>query len=173
MTHKQHPIGSGFTAAATADDVLAGIDLTGKTVIVTGGGGGGGGIGLEVSRALSKAGASVTATSRNPRGAAAALVDGERTRSSGSVWSIPPRSTPSSSDGSRPSGRLHSIAVYRDGEWAERGGVTLTDAARMLDLGPMTLLRQVHRGLIPAEQYCTRDTTVLLPPLIEISRLLL
>jgi FlaA1/EpsC-like NDP-sugar epimerase len=46
MTHKQHPIGSGFTAAATADDVLAGIDLTGKNVIVTGGHAG---IGLEVA----------------------------------------------------------------------------------------------------------------------------
>ena len=63
MSHKQHPIGSGFTAAATADDVLAGIDLTGKNVIVTGGHAG---IGLEVTKALSKAGASVTATSRHP-----------------------------------------------------------------------------------------------------------
>ena len=68
MTHKQHPVGSGFPAAATADDVLAGIDLTGKNVVVTGGGAG---IGLEVTRALHKAGASVTATSRNPTDAAA------------------------------------------------------------------------------------------------------
>ncbi len=67
MTHKQHPIGSGFTAAATADDVLAGIELTGKNVVVTGGLAG---IGLEVTRALSKAGASVTATSRSPTNAA-------------------------------------------------------------------------------------------------------
>lgn len=63
MIHKQHPIGSGFTAAATADDVLAGIDLVGRNVVVTGGCTG---IGLEVTRALIKAGASVTATSRNP-----------------------------------------------------------------------------------------------------------
>ena len=35
MTHKQHPLGSGFAAAASADDVLAGIDLSGKNVIVT------------------------------------------------------------------------------------------------------------------------------------------
>jgi len=74
MTHKQHPIGSGFTSAATADDVLAGIDLTGKNVIVTGGHAG---IGLEVTRALRKAGASVTATSRNPKNAAA-LAGSER-----------------------------------------------------------------------------------------------
>ena len=76
MTHKQHPIDSGFSAAATADDILAGIDLTGKNVVVTGGCAG---IGLEVTKALSKAGASVTATSRNPE-AAAALADAEGIR---------------------------------------------------------------------------------------------
>src|SRR5918996_1171912 len=37
MTHNQHPIGTGFTAASTADDVLRGIDLSGKNVVVTGG----------------------------------------------------------------------------------------------------------------------------------------
>lgn len=74
MAHKQHPLGSGFPAAATADDVLVGIDLTGKNVIVTGGLAG---IGLEVSRALTRAGASVTATSRNPD-ALAAQADRER-----------------------------------------------------------------------------------------------
>ena len=75
MTHKQHPIGSGFTAAATADDVLAGIDLTGKNVIVTGGHAG---IGLEVTRALHKAGAAITATSRNPKNADASLAGNKR-----------------------------------------------------------------------------------------------
>ena len=48
----------------------------------------------------------------------------------------------------------HSIAVYRDGEWAERGQVTLTEAATMLNLSPMTVLRQIRAGVIPAEQYC-------------------
>ena len=37
MTTTQAPLGSGFGAASTADDVVAGIDLTGKTAIVTGG----------------------------------------------------------------------------------------------------------------------------------------
>jgi NAD(P)-dependent dehydrogenase (short-subunit alcohol dehydrogenase family) len=64
VTHKQHPIGSGFTAASTADDVLEGIDLTGSNVIVTGGHAG---IGLETTRALSKAGASVTVGARAAR----------------------------------------------------------------------------------------------------------
>lgn len=48
----------------------------------------------------------------------------------------------------------HGIAVYADGEWAERGEVTLTEAARMLNLNPVTVLRQIHAGIIPAEQYC-------------------
>jgi NAD(P)-dependent dehydrogenase (short-subunit alcohol dehydrogenase family) len=73
--HKQHPIGSGFTAASTADDVLAGIDLSGKNVIVTGGHAG---IGLEATRALAKAGASVTVGSREPERAARAVAGIER-----------------------------------------------------------------------------------------------
>ncbi|MBF8186420.1 SDR family NAD(P)-dependent oxidoreductase [Nonomuraea sp. K274] len=75
MTHKQHPIGSGFTAASTADEVLKGIDLAGKNVVVTGGHVG---LGLETTRALSKAGASVTVGSRDPDRAAPALAGIER-----------------------------------------------------------------------------------------------
>lgn len=70
MTHKQHPIGTGFTAAATADDVLRGIDLTGRNAIVTGGHAG---LGRETTRALSAAGAAVTVGARDPERAAAAL----------------------------------------------------------------------------------------------------
>ncbi|MGH3267331.1 MAG: SDR family NAD(P)-dependent oxidoreductase, partial [Trebonia sp.] len=69
-THKQNPIGSGFSAASTADDVLAGIDLSGRHVVVTGGHVG---IGLETTRALAKAGASVTVAARNSERAAAKL----------------------------------------------------------------------------------------------------
>jgi NAD(P)-dependent dehydrogenase (short-subunit alcohol dehydrogenase family) len=75
MEHKQHPIGTGFTAASTADDVLAGIDLSGKNVIVTAGHTG---LGLEVTRALAKAGASVIVASRDPERAAPALAGIER-----------------------------------------------------------------------------------------------
>ena len=75
MTHKQHPIGSGFTAASTAEEVLKGIDLSGTNVIVTAGHVG---LGLEATRALSNAGASVTVGSRNPDRAAHALAGIER-----------------------------------------------------------------------------------------------
>jgi NAD(P)-dependent dehydrogenase (short-subunit alcohol dehydrogenase family) len=75
MTQRQRPLGSGFTAANTADDVVAGIDLTGKNAIVTGGHIG---LGLETTRALSKAGASVTVAARDPEKAAKALAGVER-----------------------------------------------------------------------------------------------
>lgn len=75
MTGNQHPIGTGFTAAATAEDVIAGIDLTGYHVIVTGGHHG---LGREVTRVLSNAGAEVTVAARNPDRAAELVQDLER-----------------------------------------------------------------------------------------------
>src|SRR3954465_12866653 len=51
-----------FDARSTADDVLAGIDLTGRRAIVTGGASG---IGLETARALAGAGAEVTLAVRD------------------------------------------------------------------------------------------------------------
>lgn len=63
MTTSQQPIGSGFGAHTTADEVLAGIDLTGRTALVTGGYSG---IGIETTRALAKAGAQVVVPARRP-----------------------------------------------------------------------------------------------------------
>lgn len=75
MTTAQHGIGSGFGATSTADDVLRGIDLTGKLALVTGGYSG---LGLETTRALAKAGARVVVPARRPSAAAEALtgIDG-------------------------------------------------------------------------------------------------
>ena len=49
MPSPQQPIGSGFGAASTAADVIKGIDLSGRTAVVTGGHSG---LGLETTRAL-------------------------------------------------------------------------------------------------------------------------
>lgn len=70
MTPNQHPLGSGFDAHSTAADVLTGIDLSGKLAVVTGGYSG---IGIETTRALTGAGATVIVPARRPETAAAAL----------------------------------------------------------------------------------------------------
>ncbi|WP_085725784.1 oxidoreductase [Pseudomonas sp. R37(2017)] len=62
MPHPQSPLHSGFGAASTAHDVIAGIDLSGKTAIVTGGYSG---IGVETTRALLSAGARVIVPTRD------------------------------------------------------------------------------------------------------------
>jgi NAD(P)-dependent dehydrogenase (short-subunit alcohol dehydrogenase family) len=68
----QKPINSGFSASSTAEDVLKGIDLTGKNVIVTGGYAG---IGLETVRVLHNAGAHITVPARDYAKAHNALKD--------------------------------------------------------------------------------------------------
>lgn len=58
----QHPLGSGFNAGSTASEVIKGIDLTGKMAIVTGGNTG---IGLETTKVLAAAGATVVVPARD------------------------------------------------------------------------------------------------------------
>lgn len=58
----QQPIGSGFNATSTAAEVIKGIRLNGKTAIVTGGNAG---IGLETTKILAAAGATVIVPARD------------------------------------------------------------------------------------------------------------
>lgn len=58
----QQPLGSGFSARSTTNDVIKGIDLKGKNVIVTGGNSG---IGLETTKTLANAGAIVIVPARD------------------------------------------------------------------------------------------------------------
>ena len=46
----------------------------------------------------------------------------------------------------------HGSAVYRDGETAERGEVTLVPAARLLSVSKLTVLRLFGRGAVRARQ---------------------
>lgn len=70
MATAQQPMGSGFGARTTAREALGGRDLSGKIAIVTGGYSG---LGLETTRALAEAGATVIVPARTPDKARAAL----------------------------------------------------------------------------------------------------
>ena len=61
--NQQAPLGSGFGNRTTAADILKGVDLEGRNVIVTGGYSG---IGIEAVKALANAGASVVVPARRP-----------------------------------------------------------------------------------------------------------
>ena len=70
----QKPIGSGFGAKTPAADVVKGMDLSSKNIIVTGGYSG-----IEEVRALAGVGAQITVPARRPDAAKEALaeVDGQ------------------------------------------------------------------------------------------------
>ncbi|MEW9533827.1 SDR family NAD(P)-dependent oxidoreductase [Microbispora sp. NPDC049125] len=69
-----HTTTGDFGAASTADDVLAGADLGGRTVVVTGGYSG---VGLAATRALARAGARIVVPARRPDVARRELADVE------------------------------------------------------------------------------------------------
>ena len=48
----------------------------------------------------------------------------------------------------------HDIAAYRDGEWAERGEITLDAAAQIVGVAKMTALRMIRRGDLKGRQAC-------------------
>ncbi|MEG9295017.1 SDR family NAD(P)-dependent oxidoreductase [Mangrovibacillus sp. Mu-81] len=68
----QKPLQTGYTARTTTNDVIKNIDLTGKTVIITGGSAG---LGLETTKTLAEAGATVIVPARNINKASDALSD--------------------------------------------------------------------------------------------------
>lgn len=70
MSNNQAPIHSGFGFTSTAKETLQGINLSGKVAIVTGGYSG---IGLETTRTLAEAGATVIVPARTPDKARQAL----------------------------------------------------------------------------------------------------
>ena len=48
----------------------------------------------------------------------------------------------------------YDIAVYRDGEHADRGEATIEEAATVLALSPTTIRRLIADGILPATQHC-------------------
>jgi DNA invertase Pin-like site-specific DNA recombinase len=48
----------------------------------------------------------------------------------------------------------HGVAGFRDGEWAERGEITLEMAAKVIGVCNMTALRMLRRGAIAGRQAC-------------------
>jgi len=48
----------------------------------------------------------------------------------------------------------HEIACYRDGEWGERGEISLEDAAKIIGVCNMTALRMLRRRDIKGRQVC-------------------
>lgn len=75
MTTKQQPLNSGFGATTTAREALGNTRLDGTVAVVTGGYAG---IGLETTRVLHAAGATVIVPARTPDKARAALAGWER-----------------------------------------------------------------------------------------------
>ncbi len=75
-----------FSAQTTAADVLAGVDLTGQRIIVTGGAAG---IGIETAAALAAAGAEVTLAVRNLQAGQQAAAQITETTSSKQVFAAP------------------------------------------------------------------------------------
>lgn len=67
---QQRPLNSDFTASSTAEDILAGADFTGRTILVTGGYSG---LGLATVRALADTGATVLVLARRREAADQAL----------------------------------------------------------------------------------------------------
>ena len=83
MLTEQKPLISGSGAKTTAEEALAGRDLRGKVAIVTGGHAG---LGLETTRVLSNAGATVVIGSRDPKKAQMTVARMKKQGAAMTIW---------------------------------------------------------------------------------------
>ena len=65
---------------------------------------------------------------------------------------------------------IHGIAVYREGERAERGEATLDEAAETLAVSPATVRRLIVEGALPANQICKGRLGSSAPPISRAPR---
>jgi len=56
----------------------------------------------------------------------------------------------------------HQIAIYREGERAERRELILHEAATRLGVSKMTIIRLIRDGVLPARQVCAGAPYVIL-----------
>jgi NAD(P)-dependent dehydrogenase (short-subunit alcohol dehydrogenase family) len=106
MPSKQKPIPSGFGPLTTAEEAIQHHRLDDKTVVVTGGYSG---LGLEITRVLAKAGATVVVPARSPQKATRALAGISRVEQA-TLDLLDPRSIDAFSAGFLQSGRrLHAL----------------------------------------------------------------
>lgn len=110
----QQKIESGFGLRSTADEVLKGIDLSGKLALVTGGYSG---LGLETTKALVKAGARVIVPARRPEAAQEAL-SGVENVEVGELDLSDLNSVKAFADGVLASGRSIDLAILNAGVMA-------------------------------------------------------
>jgi hypothetical protein len=65
----------------------------------------------------------------------------------------------------------HDIAVYRDGERADRGELTLEEAAASVGVSPMTALRMIRGGVLEGRHLCKGAPWVITAQSVENAKL--
>jgi excisionase family DNA binding protein len=104
-------------------------------------------IGVFWERTANESGAGIVSLARQQpdAGIAAILNRGGKRTGKGNTWT---------ESRVRSHRSAHRIAVYRDGEMAERGELTLEQTAQHLKVSKMTVLRLIGSGVIRARQVC-------------------
>jgi hypothetical protein len=65
----------------------------------------------------------------------------------------------------------HDIAVYREGERADRGELTLEESAGLLSVSPMTALRMIRSGVLEGRHLCKGAPWVITAQSVENAKL--